>query len=123
MSLNSSLAQRFGISNVSTYKPIYHYGVNCDRATATTITIDFAGNDHNCMTALIFTRHALVGFNVEVAEAGKVDSCNISNIVGTAAFSETHYGSKVILKINVWETFEMLFIMHGIRMVPTFTVS
>lgn len=62
--LNSNLAQCFFISNASTSKQIYHYGANCDRGSNTTITIDFGSNPWDNMTALIFTRYALVGFQV-----------------------------------------------------------
>lgn len=74
------------------------------------------------MTALIFTRYALVGFQVTVYQTGAVTNHTISNIVGEAPFSATHSDSKVTLTVNAWETFEMLFTLHG-NVLPTFTVS
>ena len=123
--LNSNLAQYFFIENVSTFKPVFHYGVNCDRGTTTTITMDFGSYAFNDMSAIIFTRGALTGFYTHVDGNKKVYDCNISNILGNSNLTVTHSGSKVTLTVNGWngwETFEMLFVMH-VQVPPTFTVS
>lgn len=89
---------------------------------STTLTMDFVNAGYNDVAALIFTRGALSAFTVQCDNKGQVYSHNISNILGNSNLTVTHSGSKVTLTVGAWQTFEMLFVLHG-NVLPTLTIS
>lgn len=95
-------------------KGLYYYYLNCDVGKTTTITITNKDNaSYQDITALIFTRHAILAMHASCNNKGVYTGLGINAIDGANPLTGSYSNNIITLQIGSWEDFTMMLYKHN----------